>query len=92
MNRLRNREKEIEETTARDLLRHQCESVVEEGLDAIMKVARALEIIESFHLYDNALGWTDYCRQRWNMDEEEVRLLKAHLQNPPKKEQNDEHE
>jgi hypothetical protein len=51
------------------LLLEQCEAIIEEGLQTLEKVERALAIIEQMRLYKNGFEtFESYSAKRWNME------------------------
>lgn len=55
--------------TKNDLLLRQCESVIEEGLENLYKIERALSIIKEMQLYQEDFNnFEEYCRQKWEID------------------------
>ncbi len=54
----------------KEITKRQCEAIIQEGLDAISKVDRALDIIQQMKLYDNThKSFETYCQTKWNFDE-----------------------
>jgi len=51
------------------LLLEQCEAIIEEGLQTLEKVERALEIIEQMQLYKNSFEtFESYSQEKWKID------------------------
>ena len=51
------------------LLLEQCEAIIEEGLQTLEKVEKALAIIEQMKLYKNSFKtFESYSAQRWKID------------------------
>ena len=51
------------------LLLEQCEAIIEEGLETLAKVERALAIIEQMKLYKNGFEtFESYSAKRWDID------------------------
>ncbi len=54
----------------KEIMKRQCEAIIQEGLDAMSKVDRALAIIQQMELYDNTHeSFEAYCQTKWNIDE-----------------------
>jgi len=51
------------------LLLEQCEAIIEEGLQTLEKVEKALAIIEKMQLYKNGFEtFESYSQKKWKMD------------------------
>ncbi len=52
------------------LLLKQCEAIIEEELENLKKLVRALEVIEQMELYKEKYSdFESYCKDRWKMIE-----------------------
>ncbi len=64
------------------LLLEQCEAIIEEGLQTLEKVERALAIIEQMRLYKNSFEtFESYSAKRWDMNMKLPHLCKIHTNN-----------
>jgi hypothetical protein len=64
------------------LLLEQCEAIIEEGLQTLEKVERALAIIEQMKLYKNGFETFEcYSDKRWKRDMKLPHLCQIQLQN-----------
>jgi len=53
------------------VLLEQCESIISQGLDELMKVERAFAIIEKQQLYKNKYSdFEHYCTEKWSVKKE----------------------
>lgn len=55
-------------TGSKGITLHQCEAVIQEGLEAFAKVERALRVIEEMRLYPERYSSMDaYCMDNWEL-------------------------
>ena len=68
----------------KEITKRQCEAIIQEGLDAISKVDRALSIIQQMKLYDNThKSFETYCQTRWNFDEKYTHINVKNVRQTP---------
>jgi len=69
---------------AREITLRQCEAIIQEGLDAMYKVDRALSIINEMALYTGKNeSFEAYCQAKWNIGEKHNHLFIKGLQKEP---------
>ena len=62
------------------LLLEQCEAIIEEGLQTLEKVEKALAIIEQMRLYKNGFEtFESYSAERWKIDMKLPHLCKIQI-------------
>lgn len=60
----------------KEFILNQCEAILQEGMDSVYKIQRALQIIEKMKLYqDSYSDIENYIENKWNLNSDMLHII-----------------